>query len=92
MTLAEIIEEGERLQRLIQDAIYWREPNAAYYCISKRDEFYVEHGPRLLAVARAAVEMRNDVRAGKLYPDEIIAAFDDAAKERPCITRAKTIS
>lgn len=47
MTLAELIEEGERLS----DPNFTG-PNR------QRDLFWDEHGPRLLAVARAAVEMK----------------------------------
>ena len=45
--LAEIIEEGESM-----NAPNWTGPRGY------RDVWWAEHGPRLLAVAKAAVEMR----------------------------------
>lgn len=57
MTIAEIVEEGERLERKATPGCgaFVSEVNAA--CM-RRDNFYLEHGPTLLAVAKAAVEMR----------------------------------
>jgi hypothetical protein len=55
MTLAEIIEEGERRQEECVFARDNEEWDKAHFC---RSVFWEKHGPRLLAVARAAVEMR----------------------------------
>ena len=52
MTLAEIIEEGEQAEQSYRDAKPFTaaEIGAGDWC----HRFYVAHGPRLLAVARAA--------------------------------------
>lgn len=56
MTLAEIVEEGKSAEDAYRNAKAWTaaEIGAADAC----HRFYLEHGPRLLAVAEAAVEMR----------------------------------
>lgn len=51
-TLAEILAEAERLEREV------KERPAHFAPPIRLSRFYVEHGPRLVAVARAAVEMR----------------------------------
>ena len=82
MTLTEIIEEGKKLE-----AAFKSTPSPLYVQIVAGDKlslFYVAHGPRLLAVAEAAVVLRNAM--GTDWPlslrDEI-AAFDAAAGEVP---------
>ena len=73
MTLAELIADGEQM-----NAPDWTGPRGY------RDVWWAEHGPRLLAVAEAAVVLRNAM--GTDWPlslrDEL-AAFDAAAGEVP---------
>ena len=69
MSLAEIIAEGKRLVG---------KDDAAFLA------FFIEHGPRLLAVAEAAVEMRrcsDDTRSMSCGEwDAAVAAFDRASR------------
>lgn len=55
-TLAELIEEGKRLNAAFQNACDFRSPVEATEAIAAKHTFFVEHGTRLLAVAEAAVE------------------------------------
>ena len=57
MTLDELLKEGERLKADVQSAIDLRMPSLADVAIGLMHDFYSEHGSRLLAVARAAVEV-----------------------------------
>lgn len=75
MNLAEIVEEGKRLEGLIQDAIDARQPETADYCIDKRNNFYAEHGPRLVKIAEAAVEAE---RLTTIFQREYSTAPPDA--------------
>lgn len=70
MTLAEIIEEAERRQRICNTVVSLDEQIRA---MRARDVFYLDHFPALLAVAKAAVEMRTKLS---------IRYFEDAACEQ----------
>jgi len=72
--LAEIIEEGESM-----NAPNWTGPRGY------RDVWWAEHGPTLLAVARAAVKMREGLDSLYDTPTDaakllaLVAAFDALA-------------
>lgn len=68
MTLAEILDEAERLEKLYAVA-----ETACYLDVVTAD-FYATHGPRLVAALRAAVEMRESFGA-----EASVAAFDAIA-------------
>ena len=55
-SLAEIVEEGERLEADARVAEAERMTKTLEVCEEILVEFFREHGPRLLAVCRAAVE------------------------------------
>ena len=74
MTLAEIIEEYDRREALIAGLL----PGAAKADECRaRDAFARRHSARLIAVAKAAVEMRGQFSSG----DYRCKAFDAAAGE-----------
>jgi hypothetical protein len=82
--LAAIIEEGGRLAGKVRAREC--DEKDVDEAIDDRNAFYVEHGPTLLAVARAAVEMREAFEAldysrttGKRLL-KAIAAFDAAVR------------
>ncbi len=90
-SLAEIVEEGKSAEETYRNARAWTaaEIGAADAC----HRFYLAHGPRLLAVAEAAVEMREVLRRmnyGCDKPDlcpcaasAALRAFDSAAGGQP---------
>lgn len=89
MTLAEIIEEGRELERAMRADVPWEIWSKASRA---REQFFIEHGPRLLAVAAAAVEMReadmaygdNPTRETLLRRVSANIAFDAAGRgEKP---------
>jgi hypothetical protein len=94
MTLAEIIQEAERLEGEVLSARNDSMPKSAAVLQERLDEFLAKHGPRLLAVARAAVEYRAaaeaeaEARFNMGYAPMALSdrlewaerAFDDAAK------------
>ncbi len=73
MTLAEIIEEGEQAEQSYRDAKPFTaaEIGAGDWC----HRFYVQHGPTLLAVAKAAVEAE---RLTAIFQRHYITAPPDA--------------
>jgi len=83
--LAEIVEEGEKLEAACREQVYLTEQIAAGDAIAR---FHNLHGRTLLAVAKAAVEMReaSEVAASDLSDaavDRFIAAraaFDAAVR------------
>ena len=87
MTLAEIVAEGERLEEETRVAHrdYPNEPLLHGTVHIDRSSFYRRYGPRLLAVAKAAVEMRKSRLIGDHWCAdpcafcERVAAFDAAA-------------
>ena len=67
LALAEIVEEGEQLEKTYRET---KPFTAAEIGASDAlHAFYVEHGPRLLAVAKAAVEMRDAEQAYSVEGD-----------------------
>ena len=81
MNLAELIEEGKRLESkqnsVVALPLQWA-------TLNERRPFYIEHGPRLLAVAEAALKIRKTIdvleyagTSPRLSAD--IAAFDALA-------------
>jgi len=56
--LAEVVEEGRELRSLYEQAVEEGLDSTANLYWDQLCEFFDEHGPRLLAVAEAAVEMR----------------------------------
>ncbi len=83
MNLAAIIEEGKRVEQAYRDAKAWSA--AEFSTADACHRFYLEHGPRLLALVEKAVEMRDAFEAldyrrtsGKRLL-KVIAAFDAAA-------------
>ena len=80
MTLAEVIEEGERLEAVRNSVIDYHIQWIAWRNCSR---FYVANGPRLLAVAKAAVEWRRDTRddADARLAAVVDAAANDAGEE-----------
>jgi hypothetical protein len=76
LDLAGIIAEGKRLEveATRNDLNWWARDTALY----ARERFAVASLPRLLAVAEAAVEMREGLRARGMSGG-FIAAFDAAA-------------
>lgn len=60
MTLAELIAEAGRLDEAVQSAIDMRMPTVADDAIARKDSFYIEHGPRLVRVAEAAMDIREE--------------------------------
>ena len=72
MTLAEIVAEGERLHAEHEAASMWRSIGTA----EKLVEFYSAHGPRLLAVAKAAVEAHGYLAVGE--PDAAQTVLEGA--------------
>ena len=56
MTLAELLAEARRREERARKTTTGQEPST--YALHALDIFYAEHGPRLLAVAEAAVEAR----------------------------------
>ena len=79
MTLAVIIEEGERLEADVQSAIDMRMPTCADVAIGLMHDFYAEHGHRLLPVAKAGRTLAAAV-AGTGSCTEELAAFDTAVR------------
>lgn len=77
-SLAEIVEEGKSAEETYRNARAWTaaEIGAADAC----HRFYLAHGPRLLAVCEAAVEMRADLGKRGMSGGSL-AAFDRAAEE-----------
>ena len=75
MTLDELLKEGERLKADVQSAIDLRMPSLADVAIGLMHDFYSEHGSRLLAVCRAAVEW-------DASEAEVQAAAKDPGRER----------
>lgn len=69
-SLAEIIEEGERLL-----------DHEHYHTQSEMGGYLWQHGPRLLAVAKAAVEMRRSVTLAqeREWAAKLDALIEDAA-------------
>ena len=59
MTIAEIIAEADALEAQVQAAIDLRMSTLADESIARRDAFRAQHFPLLVAVAEAAVEMRD---------------------------------
>lgn len=93
-TLAEILAEAERLERKYVAAREDGLDSTANALWDEKCSFWDEHGPRLVAVARAAERMREGWDVFVPDMDERIAAFDalasgtpapavDAAKEEP---------
>lgn len=78
--LDEIVAEGRRLETYVQTAVDMRMPTLADEAIENLHTFFVEHGARLLAAVRAAMEMRDDLAkyGGPLL--RAIAAFDAAGE------------
>ncbi len=77
-SLAEIVEEGKSAEETYRNARAWTaaEIGAADAC----HRFYLAHGPRLLAVAEAAVEMRSHAHI-QTDEDGILVAFLDSGFE-----------
>lgn len=65
--LPEIIEEGRRLQERHQRACHDLDVEAALPLGHDLNLYYLKHGPTLLAVAEAAVEMRGAI--GRVHSD-----------------------
>lgn len=69
MTLDEIVAEGERLERELAAENARKNPD--WHLVSDLSarlfHIYKHHGPRLLAVAKAAVEMREGVVETERY-------------------------
>jgi hypothetical protein len=57
-TLADVIEKGRRLEAAYICAVDGSPDSEVNACDWALTDFYAEHGPRLLAVAEAAVEWR----------------------------------
>ena len=64
MIIAEIIAEADALEAQVQSAIDLRMPTLADESIARRDAFRAEHFPLLVAVAEAAVELREAETVG----------------------------
>ena len=79
--LASILDEGRRLEEALNDARADINPTGVRVWGARRASFLKRHGPYLLSLAAAGAEMAEAVRAGKLYPDEILAAWDAAREE-----------
>lgn len=63
MTLAEILEEAKRPEEAAAKADADHLHGVATVLRDRLKPFYAEHGPRLVAVAEAAVEMREAIGA-----------------------------
>lgn len=61
MNIADLIEEGKRLEKAYDSAVKRELDSEAHALWDQRCAFWDEHGPRLLAVAEAAVAYRKAV-------------------------------
>ena len=81
--LAEVVEEGRELRSLYEQAVEEGLDSTANLYWDQLCEFFDEHGPRLLAVAEAAVEMRKFFGTDDGCTCDgcsAVAAFDAAAR------------
>lgn len=78
--LAEVVEEGRRLAAAHWQACQNLDPEGAIPLGIALNTFYREHGPRLLAVAEAAVKYRHHITCGCGYPCSPRTAFDAAVR------------